>query len=74
LIVAGHTLADRFELQRRIGSGGMGEVFAALDRDRNEMVALKTLVRADADTLARFKREFRALQTTAHPNLQRPPL
>ncbi|HTM22745.1 MAG TPA: protein kinase, partial [Kofleriaceae bacterium] len=69
MIVAGQTLAERFELQRRIGSGGMGEVFAAFDRDRGELVALKTLVRADADTLARFKREFRALQTTAHPNL-----
>jgi len=69
VIVAGQILADRFELQRRIGSGGMGEVFAAFDRTQGEMVALKTLMRADGDTLSRFKREFRALQTTAHPNL-----
>ncbi len=47
----------------------MGEVFEALDRDRNERIALKTLNRAGADVLARFKREFRALQSTAHPNL-----
>ncbi len=69
LIHAGHILADRFELRRRIGAGGMGEVYEAYDRDRGEVVALKTLARADGDTLARFKREFRALQTTAHPNL-----
>jgi eukaryotic-like serine/threonine-protein kinase len=69
LLVAGHTLADRFELRRRLGAGGMGEVFEAVDRLRGEVVALKTLTRADGDTLTRFKREFRALQSTSHPNL-----
>lgn len=47
----------------------MGEVFEAFDRDRGDVVAIKTLTRADGETFARFKREFRALQTTAHPNL-----
>ena len=65
----GDTLAERFELRRRIGSGGMGEVYEAFDRDAAEMVALKTLARADGDTITRFKREFRALQSTSHPNL-----
>src|SRR5687768_18067210 len=69
MIVAGHTLAERFELRRRIGSGGMGEVFEAFDRETSDTVALKTLARADGDTVTRFKREFRALQSTAHPNL-----
>jgi eukaryotic-like serine/threonine-protein kinase len=69
LITAGQVLADRFEIRRRRGSGGMGEVFEAYDRDHDEIVALKTLARADGDTLARFKREFRALQRTSHPNL-----
>ncbi len=67
--IADPQLAERYELRRRIGSGGMGDVYEALDRDTGEVVALKTLVRADADTLFRFKREFRALQSTAHPNL-----
>jgi tetratricopeptide (TPR) repeat protein len=62
-------LADRFELRRRIGAGGMGEVYEAFDRETAEVIALKTLVRADGDTLTRFKREFRALQSTSHPNL-----
>ncbi len=69
LIIAGHVLGDRFEVRRRLGSGGMGEVFEAYDRDRRDVIAIKTLARADADTVARFKREFRALQSTAHPNL-----
>ena len=69
MISSGDTLANRFELRRRIGSGGMGEVFEAYDRDTAETVALKTLARADGDTVMRFKREFRALQSTSHQNL-----
>ncbi|MEO6772436.1 MAG: protein kinase [Kofleriaceae bacterium] len=56
-------------MRRRLGSGGMGEVFEVFDRNRGTIVAIKTLARATADTFARFKREFRALQSTAHPNL-----
>src|SRR5512139_3409245 len=69
MIAPGGTLANRFELRRRIGSGGMGEVFEAFDRDTAEVIALKTLARADGDTVTRFKREFRSLQSTSHPNL-----
>jgi len=47
----------------------MGEVYEAFDRDTAEVVALKTLAHADGDTVTRFKREFRALQSTSHPNL-----
>ncbi|HSN30547.1 MAG TPA: protein kinase, partial [Kofleriaceae bacterium] len=69
MIIAGEVLGGRFEVRRRLGSGGMGDVFEAFDRDRAEVVAIKTLTRADADTFARFKREFRALQSMVHPNL-----
>jgi hypothetical protein len=47
----------------------MGAVFAVRDRDRDATVALKLLIRPDADWLARFKQEFRALADVAHPNL-----
>jgi serine/threonine protein kinase len=61
--------SDRFELLSRLGEGSMGVVFEALDRERKVRVALKTLRFMDAEMLARFKREFRALQDLHHPNL-----
>jgi serine/threonine protein kinase len=59
----------RFQINRRLGEGGMGTVYAALDRERNVEVALKTLRAMSADALLRFKNEFREFQDLAHPNL-----
>ena len=59
----------RYELIRRIGSGGMGVVYAALDRERGRRVALKTLRKLDASSLYRLKNEFRAAAGIMHPNL-----
>jgi tetratricopeptide (TPR) repeat protein len=60
-----------FMLERKLGSGGMGEVFAARHVETSEEVALKRLTRASATSLYRFKREFRALADVVHPNLVR---
>src|SRR5690606_20740947 len=59
----------RFEIRRRLGAGGMGIVYEAFDREHDALVALKTLRDVDAQSLYRFKREFRALQDLQHPNL-----
>src|SRR5579883_588102 len=61
--------AVRFTLVRRVGTGGMGVVFEAYDRLRGELVALKTMRRADPVALVRFKQEFRSLADITHPNL-----
>ncbi len=58
-----------YEIERRIGSGGMGEVFVARQRTTGERVAVKLLRGADPDALFRFKREFRALADVRHENL-----
>ncbi|MFV8753933.1 protein kinase domain-containing protein [Nannocystaceae bacterium ST9] len=56
-------------IERRIGSGGMGEVFVARRLDSDQRVAVKLLRWADPDALFRFKREFRALADARHENL-----
>jgi serine/threonine protein kinase len=61
--------AARFEIVRRLGEGGMGVVYEALDRERGARVALKKLRNFSAEALVRFKNEFRALQDLHHPNL-----
>jgi len=59
----------RFELLSSLGEGGFGTVYEAFDRSQQARVALKALTRINPDALFRFKREFRALQDLAHPNL-----
>ncbi|MGH7578041.1 MAG: protein kinase domain-containing protein [Longimicrobiales bacterium] len=63
---------DRYELVRRLGTGGMGVVFLAKDRKLDRLVALKFLaphVAADADTIARFRTEARAASALDHPRI-----
>jgi len=61
--------SKRYRVLRRLGEGAMGEVYEALDTERDERIALKVLKRTGTESLVRFKREFRALSDLHHPNL-----
>jgi CheY-like chemotaxis protein/tetratricopeptide (TPR) repeat protein len=68
----GDRVDGRFELRDRVGIGGMGEVFQALDTATGRVVALKLLRKASAADRHRFEREARALSELHHPAIVRP--
>ena len=65
------TQAERFDVGRLLGEGGMGVVHEALDRRTGRQIAMKMLRDLDTDSRTRFKREFRALQGVRHARLVR---
>jgi Tol biopolymer transport system component len=61
-----------YEVTGQIGAGGMGEVYRATDTNLKRDVAIKVLptaFAADADRLARFRREAEVLASLNHPNI-----
>ncbi len=68
----GTSLADRYEIIRELGKGGMGEVYLAEDTNLKRQVAIKVLPQQFAlnkERLARFEREARVLASLNHPNI-----
>src|SRR5262249_37487740 len=65
-------IAGRYRILEKLGEGGMGAVYKAHDLQLDRHVAVKVLPahrRDDADALARFQREARALAKLSHPNI-----
>ena len=61
-----------YQVLERLGAGGMGEVYRALDTRLEREVALKVLSRdlaASLDHLQRFRREAMALASLNHPGI-----
>src|SRR5438270_2715869 len=63
---------NHYRILSRLGAGGMGEVYRATDTKLQREVAIKVLPEAfaaDAEWLARFKREAQVLASLNHPNI-----
>ena len=66
--------SDRYEVMDLIGQGGMGQVYKAIDRELDEVVALKVLkpkLSSDSGIIARFKQEIKLTRKIKHKNVAR---
>lgn len=66
------TRLDDYQIMRRLGRGGMADVYVALHQTLERQVALKVLRRqlaSDAGYVERFRREARAAAKLNHPNI-----
>ena len=75
MLIPGSLVGDasrRYQIVRAVGRGGMGEVYEALQVSLGRRVALKTIredLAAQAELLARFRREAESAAALGHPNL-----
>jgi len=63
---------DRYEIVAKIGEGGMGAVYAAIDTETLQLCALKVLpddLAKDRDLVKRFLREAETACELRHPNM-----
>jgi hypothetical protein len=70
--LTGGSTVGRYQIQGLLGSGGMGEVYKAVDPMLGRPIALKVLrqeLSRDPDRLSRFLHEARAASALNHPNI-----
>ncbi len=68
----GTVLSGRYQLEAKLGSGGMSTVYLARDETLDRAVAVKVMHREmseQADQLERFRQEARAVAKLSHPNV-----
>jgi serine/threonine-protein kinase len=74
LDLSGRILGERYDLLARIGTGGMGSVYRARDRELDELVALKVIrgeLARDPNMIERFRQEVKLARKVTHVNVAR---
>lgn len=72
MIKTGTRLADRYEIVKELGSGGMATVYLARDHILDRWVAIKVMnqsLRNNDEFIRRFIREAKAAGSLSHPNV-----
>ncbi|NOT07193.1 MAG: serine/threonine protein kinase, partial [Gemmatimonadales bacterium] len=70
--LVGQLIGERYQVERRLGMGGMGEVYLARHLLMGRLSALKVIgaeLSKDPDAVARFNREATNASRIAHPNV-----
>src|SRR5438105_4298529 len=70
-LIPGQVLSDRFQIVALAGTGGMGAVYRATDRQTLEPVAIKVVTSRELDGPDRLLREARVLAELKHPCIVR---
>ncbi len=68
----GQVIGDRYQIERKLGEGGMGEVYLARHVLMDRLCAIKIMSPAlskDPDAIARFNREATNASKISHPNV-----
>lgn len=66
------TIIGKYEIQDKLGRGGMAEVYKAYQKNLDRFVAIKlmhTFLVSEQDFLNRFQREAKAMAALNHPNI-----
>ena len=73
-ILTGADFGPRYHVESILGSGGMGKVYKARDRELERTVAIKVLrpdLMTDPEAMQRFKHELLLASSISHPNILR---
>ena len=73
-LTKGTVFAGRYQIIEKLGKGGMGEVYRALDQEIKEEVAIKLIrqeIAKDETTIERFRNELKIARKVSHRNVCR---
>ena len=72
MVTTNSVLQDRYRVEEKLATGGMGSVYVGTDEKLERQVAIKVLAESlagDQNFVERFRREARAVAAIAHPKI-----